>query len=443
MDPVDQNDPTARVARLLLDQSIVTSVRLAFERVLASRNNYSPLIRKWPFDQAELSLAVIRAVAAACETDGAIRAIFRKRVMPRLACPHLVTEDDVCDAFIATVRTEMAGFDTAYALFVGRVVAQIERVALEYHLTFCLHEDFTLGAYERQDESEAESEDMPPQPSIHVDYQAERERLADIEDLEPLWSRNGVGLKLDLDMSSRQAEGSRLRRLSLRVQGAMTGRALEEFGESLADCAEVVAACIDPVPETLDPTALSIADIIAQREVIGELFDCVVLSSDQLATRIKTAIWLLAEAAEQDNSAISLALAVTALESLLGGRKDNIAKSLAENVAILLEARLEHRRAAEKFVEELYSHRSRVLHGDDLGSRDEAYRRARFLALRVIYNIVNWRILLRKSLDQVLSHEDLLRKLKEQKYSRSPFTGRPEADDVAVFLWAPHTKRST
>jgi hypothetical protein len=450
-EPHPYDDPSAEVARALLNPVMTTSIRLAYEKVLADRKNYDPLFRNWPFGQAELSLCVGRAVAAACAQDGSIRRLFAKRAIPKLARPHLVSEDDLCEAFVATMRAEMADFEIAYRLFVGRVIQLIENCEFEGHFAFCWHQDWTYC-----EKDEVHGDEAEKSPLLSREFHTERERVEDIDSVDAVWSRNGVELKLEIVPLAFATEGATdelttrasLCRLGLVMSGPIAAGAQRAMHDSLSRCLGIIAACIEPVPESVGPTVLSTARILEEREIIGELVDCVLLTSesgdkDKLAQRVGIALRLLGEAADQKNSAISLALSVTALESLLGASKgEAIAKPLGERVAVLLEARGEYRLAAERFVGELYNERSRVLHGESILPRADWYSRCRFLVLRVIYVIARWRLMLRKLGEhELLTPDQLLRLINESKYGQSPFTGSTETDDVAVFLWAPNVPR--
>lgn len=344
----------------------------------------------------------------------------------------------------------MTDFEIAYRLFVGRVIQLIENREFESHLAFCWHQDWTF-----RDKDEGHRDEAEESAVVSMEFHTERERVMDIDSLDAVWSRNGVELKLEVVPLALATDGTtdllitraNLSRLGLVVSGPIAAGAQRAMRDSLSRCLTVIAACIEPVPESVRPTVLSIARILEEREVIGELIDCVLLTTasgdkDKLAQRVATALRLLGEAADQKNSAISLALSVTALESLLGSKGDGIAKTLGERVAVLLEARREHRRAAEKFVGDLYNERSRVLHGETILPRDDWYSRCRFLVLRVIYVIARWRLMLRKFGEhELLTPDQLLRSIDESKYGQSPFTGSTETDDVAVFLWTPNVPR--
>jgi len=447
----DDVDPTARVANLLLDETVKRSIRIAYEKILLAHNDYRPIGRKWPFQEVELSLSLSRAVASACEADGALRKLFARRVIAKIARPNLVAEDDLCAAFVATIRTELADFDVAYRLFVGQVINRIECDEHVLHLPFCWHQNFKMQVMQ-QDEDGADNSCEALKALLNFDD--EERRLFDLDDLEPLWSKNGVSLKLEVTPASMAAgedkhwpSGGYHRRLAFVLDGASSS-ALRSMADSLGKCVEVIAACIDPVPETVNPTRLSIEAIVTERATISELMDCLLQSSpaaenDKLAERIGTGLRLLSEAASQNATALSLALTVTALEALLGKKGSSaIANEIAERVAILMESRIEYRMTAEKFVKELYDHRSRVLHGEDIGPRDEWYRKARFLVLRVVYRIIQFRLFRRKlAIEELLSPEQLIDEIHAAKYDSSLFTGQIELDDVATFLWCPAVQR--
>ncbi|HEV2295773.1 MAG TPA: hypothetical protein VGR35_18135 [Tepidisphaeraceae bacterium] len=108
---------------------------------------------------------------------------------------------------------------------------------------------------------------------------------------------------------------------------------------------------------------------------------------DTFQRRIGNAVRLLAEADNQRSDPIGLSLCVTAIDALLGRKGTEMAKTLADFVAGLLEPEVNFRRQAADWVADLYDKRSRVLHGDRLDASAELRRDARKLAASALFGV--------------------------------------------------------
>ncbi len=107
---------------------------------------------------------------------------------------------------------------------------------------------------------------------------------------------------------------------------------------------------------------------------------------DFLDKRLANTVRLLREADRQTEDAIGLALAITALEAILGRQEsgNSLTEALATNVAVLMEPDLIPRNDAIDFVKELYNKRSKALHGVNIDGDADARCRARLLAAGVL-----------------------------------------------------------
>lgn len=103
--------------------------------------------------------------------------------------------------------------------------------------------------------------------------------------------------------------------------------------------------------------------------------------------RLSIAVRLLADADQQASDAIRLALCVAALEALLGEKGGELAHTLADRIAVLLEPELSNRVNAFDFVKRLYRLRSEVLHGSRIEGDKQEANRARRLAAGVLYGV--------------------------------------------------------
>lgn len=145
---------------------------------------------------------------------------------------------------------------------------------------------------------------------------------------------------------------------------------------------------------------------------------------DTFEKRIRNAVVLLAESDTQSNSAIRLALCVTALEALLGKRGSDISRTLQENIATLLEPDPDQKLDAERFVKKLYDHRSQVLHGESVDNRnDKTVFEGRLLAAAALRAFVERIQYARRSGEGVETPEQLLSDLKSRKYKPGHPTG--------------------
>lgn len=157
-------------------------------------------------------------------------------------------------------------------------------------------------------------------------------------------------------------------------------------------------------------------------------------NKDSMARRFSNAIRLLTEAGRQTVPAITLALAVAAIEPLLGRRNENIASSLSERIPILLEPDHKWRGKASEVVTNLYDVRSRALHGDQLEAGGSGVHRARTLAAGCLYAL--WfRNDFKARLDEPLDTPDvLLKELKDLRWEGRIPDGVPDLPAVRA-LW--------
>ncbi len=112
--------------------------------------------------------------------------------------------------------------------------------------------------------------------------------------------------------------------------------------------------------------------------------------------RIRNAVHLLMESDAQSNSALGLALSVTAIEAMLGGSNVEIAEKLSGDVAALLEPEPRRRHQATKLVKKIYGLRSEALHGTDIESEPDVRGKARLLASAILRAMITRREYMRR-----------------------------------------------
>jgi hypothetical protein len=114
-------------------------------------------------------------------------------------------------------------------------------------------------------------------------------------------------------------------------------------------------------------------------------------SKDSLPERMRNALHLLIAADSQPNQSISMSLCTAAVESLVCRKTEGITEELSRNVATLLHHDSTARPDVSKRIKELYTVRSKTLHGDDLPEKSESLNESRLLAAGVLGAIVEWR----------------------------------------------------
>src|SRR5262249_10387670 len=147
------------------------------------------------------------------------------------------------------------------------------------------------------------------------------------------------------------------------------------------------------------------------------------------ARRIRNSIHLLIQADKQSKHAIGLALCVACIEALICKDSPNLTKMFAENVAGLLEPKLEHRTAAEQFATQLYRQPSKILHGDETDLPHARWQHARMLAAAVMKAFVERRLFRRRYEEDRNDEtpEDLLKEMRQNKYASGQVFGVQES----------------
>lgn len=110
---------------------------------------------------------------------------------------------------------------------------------------------------------------------------------------------------------------------------------------------------------------------------------------DCMERRIRNAISLLAESDTQPHDAVGLALAIAAIEALLGEKGESVSERLSGNLAVLLEPDPEMRVKARKLFKDLYALRSDALHGRQPENVREHRIKARCVAAAVLHSVIS------------------------------------------------------
>jgi len=147
-----------------------------------------------------------------------------------------------------------------------------------------------------------------------------------------------------------------------------------------------------------------------------------------LVDRIRNSMILLIQADAVNNPAIKDALSMTAVEALACTKGTEISKTMAENVAILLDPDLKYRKQIQKEVKRLYDFRSRVLHGDVVEKSPSSITFAncedifpRSLASAVLLAALERMEFFRRVEDKPETFSDFIAEIQDEQYkARSP-----------------------
>jgi len=213
------------------------------------------------------------------------------------------------------------------------------------------------------------------------------------------------------------------------VEGSCSPRALLAFQ---SETRRVLSAILTSISLTRN-RQLSIyyqgpdGDIkVGDAEPVDPLLDAYFSTSskkDTIDRRIRNALHLLVLADEQQHDAISLALSVSAIESLLCKKGSEISTMFADNAATLLEPDLGNRAEAAKFFKKLYNARSETLHGTKLEHEGQLRTQARQIAAAVLLGIRGRREFQRKMGNGSETPDQLLDELREQKWTPGETVG--------------------
>jgi len=150
-----------------------------------------------------------------------------------------------------------------------------------------------------------------------------------------------------------------------------------------------------------------------------------------LAGRLPIAMAMLSEADVQARAAVALSLCFSGIEAALGGDGQDITKTLAQNVAVLLEPDRLRRPDAERAVKRLYGVRSKFIHGARLEHEPAAVNDCRLLAAAVVQALLE-----RRDFERRMGKEgsDYLAELKHDFATGQSFVG-PKAQPAVQRLW--------
>ncbi len=325
----------------------------------------------------EIHPAMSKAFDVAVECDGfdmATIGLLQTRVIDHLEPPHIITITDLDDEFWRHMRVPVEEFDSAFQVFLWNIETRYLRERSP--------RAFAIGELVQKTEKQENLSD--DEIVLWPDSNAEPQ----------IWSKNGIVLEpigkslaeLDIEQQVRSEVRNSSQLIYVKLEGRMSESASvllrSEMVQILRSIIRTVAMMTSESgsgrPRTLLPQLTSDA-LQVHRYFISKCLDSYFSTPPNKAKcerRIQNAIQLLAEVDIQFRDGIALALTVTAIEALLG-KGSAIAKTISENVAILLEPELEARRKAENFVKRLYDTRSRVLHGDEVSGTPSARTNAR------------------------------------------------------------------
>lgn len=109
---------------------------------------------------------------------------------------------------------------------------------------------------------------------------------------------------------------------------------------------------------------------------------------DSMKRRVRNAIHLLAVADRQTDEAVGLALCCASMEALVCQGTQEVATSLSERAAMLLERERLHRPDAKKFFKDLYTSRSKLLHGEKVNVTPGQPENARYLSAELLRAVI-------------------------------------------------------
>ena len=350
---------------------------------------------------------------------------FHLPVLQESGLPHIITAEELADAFFSLLpRNESDWMDedaieNVYPPFLNRVRSL---------LTHRISRPFAIAQ-------------LPVLPT------------SDSEDnYFEIWSGNGISVgtcgtgrpDIDPEFAPKNVSGYPNLLYAI-VKGRISPSAMEVLAQELTGAIRSLvrssfgAAEADPDEgwSPVAPTGLPIAGVeLVKREAsvvrmcLQSYFAKPKSKKDSLGRRIRNAVTLLAEADGQQNDAVGIALAVTAIEALLGQRSEGISAALCDRVPALLEPDLKQRSQANDFMKRVYDDRSRVLHGENLDAAEERRREIRLLAGGVLYAVVNYVVFLRRGGFDPRTPDEFLNELREGKYSPGQPPGVPELPRV-------------
>lgn len=386
--------------------------------------------------------------------------VMRQEVLEKTR-PHIITAEELTDALFSLLPRDRHdwmdedAFESVYPAFLNRVRSLLtHRVSRPFAIA-------QLPVRPGSDRSEAVAgafvAGMHAASPSGKDEPVVEEALQAIQALShesrfKIWSGNGISVGLcgtgrpdiDLEFATKNVSGDPPL-LYATLWGWISPDAMTLLAEELRVVLRSLVSSSFVAAEAeqfegwspLRPTGLPVVGVeLVTREAsfvrmcLDSYFAKPTSKKDLLDRRIRNAVTMLVEADGQANHAVGIALAVTAIEALLGSGKTEIAAALCDGVATLLEPDLKQRSAANEFMKKVYDDRSRVLHGERIAAPEQRRKDIRLLAGGVLYAVVNRVDCLRRSGYDPQTPEELRKEIKDLKYSPGQPMGVPELPRV-------------
>jgi hypothetical protein len=447
-----------------LRQKVITAIQKVWSFAGTLYDNRDEDMEKYVEENKEASLweeAWWRA-----ETFGEIHKIeqaFDKYVIEKMAKPHRLTLDELVTAFFDFAQPDERHIEefeefnpedcnNLYMLFVYYV---------KNHILSYRHSDPSpICAITRDDVSERYIRGMVAGYQIamsEVEGKTFESKNLDeevVEDEKPLWDKNGISLRLlrGTEVIDATPAGKKLYHILALIEGNISVSACRNLQTEMGRILTTAIRSAD----LLQTTGFGNGKIIGNighgafltflREIEGlpwgeegllenanplirqylDAFYSEPTKKDSFDRRIRNAVCLLIELDNQSNNAVGLALSITAIEALIGEKGPEVTVKLADNVAALLEPDTSQRYNATEFVKDLYDTRSRALHGELVETESKARIDARHLAATVLSGVISRRDFLRRSGYEPETPQDLLKDLRESRFTTGQPMGVPE-----------------
>jgi hypothetical protein len=395
---------------------------------------------------------------------GKIEQAFDEYVIQKMAKPYRLTLEELVEVFFDLAKpderhyTEFEGFSSddcnnLYAIFVNYVKNHI--------LSYRHSNPFPICAITSDAESERYIRGMMAGYQIAMSkvegkpFESKNSDEKFVEDERPLWDKNSISLRLlrGTEVIDARPAGKELYHILGLIEGNTSTLACRNLQAEMSRILPTAIRSTDLLQTTGFGNGKIIDNIgqgsflISQREIEGlpwgdgrllenakplirQYLDAYYSDSsgkkDSIDRRISNAVHLLIESDNQPNNAVGLALSIAAIEALIGEKGPEVTVKLADNVAALLEPDTSQRYNATEFVKNLYDTRSRALHGELVETESKARIDARHLAAAVLSGVISRRDFLRRSGYEPETPQDLLKDLRESRFTTGQPMGVPE-----------------
>lgn len=394
---------------------------------------------------------------------GNIERAFDEYIIQKMTRPHRLTLQELVDAFFDLTKPgerhyinfeQFSSDDCSnlYAIFVNYVKNHI--------LSYRHSNPFPICAITSDAESERYIRGMMAGYQIAMSkvegkpFESQNSDEKFVEDERPLWDKNSISLRLlrGTEVIDARPAGKELYHILGLIEGNTSALACRNLQAEMSRILPTAIRSTDLLQTTGFGNGKIIDNIgqgsflISQREIEGlpwgdgcllenakplikqylDAYYSEPTKKESIDRRIRNAVCLLIESDNQPNNAVGLALSIAAIEALIGEKGPEVTGKLADNVAALLEPDTSQRYNATEFVKDLYDTRSRALHGELVETESKARIDARHLAAAVLSGVISRRDFLRRSGYEPETPQDLLKDLRESRFTTGQPMGVPE-----------------